>query len=152
MSIIPSAYLFTVTSLHSLSLPPFASTEEPSSPAPVTTLLPEVKGNSITVSWLPSRSAGGCPDAVFYNVYLLREGDNEYKQHIDMGITAACPSNSSLFCYTISDLTTSSTYSVAVVAANCATSDSRSISDLRLVEGRFVVFYATIDVLALPGM
>ena len=119
----------------------------PSSPAPITTLPPEVRGNSVTVSWLPSLDAGGCADGVFYNVYLLQNGETEYQRHNTVGITMPCPSNSSLFCYMIEDLTIGP-YSIAIVAASCATNDPPSVSDLRLFQDRFILFFV---ISALPG-
>ena len=114
----------------------------PGTPLPPVLLPPEVTDNSITVSWLTFNDSGGC---IFYNAYLL-QGQTEYQQHNTMGITTPCPSDSSLFCYTIGGLETTSTYGIAIVTVKCASSDPSSVSidHFRdLFRGRYASIFVT---------
>ncbi len=107
-------------------------TEPPSSPRVDLSNLPSVTGNAANLCWLVSEDPGGRPD-LHYNVYVSGNRSNIFVKSNSAAITDVC--------YTVTGLDLSTSYLLVVVAANGATNDPDTFTDVSVVQDRFVLFF-----------
>ncbi len=86
--------------------------------------------------WLPSEDTGGRSD-FHYNVYVSSSRRNNFVKSNTAPITDVC--------YTVTGLDLSTSYLIVVVAANGATDDPDTFSDVSVVQDRFVRFLVTTE-------
>lgn len=89
-------------------------------------------GSEVELCWAQSADTGGRSDQ-HYNVYVSSNGSSTFVKHNSAGITGLC--------YTVTGLDLSTSYLIVVVAANGATNDPDSFTDLSVVQDRFILFF-----------